>query len=126
MYVIRVYTIFILYYDILQFFLISPNSVVPYYLYIIPQYTPYFPLITPYTVHTPDALLRTPLRKIPKEDVAEVLIQALIWKEAIGRSIDIGSLPPGEGNGPTKDWLRFWARPGNCAYPADYEEEGAD
>ena len=66
-----------------------------------------------------DALLRTNFRKIPKEDAAEVLVQALVWKEAIGRSIDIGSLEPGEGLGPTKDWLRFWARSGNCIYPAD-------
>lgn len=29
---------------------------------------------------TDDALLRTQLRKIPREDVAEVLVQALIWK----------------------------------------------
>jgi len=34
---------------------------------------------------TDDALLRTSFRRIPKEDVAEVLIQALLWKEAIGR-----------------------------------------
>jgi hypothetical protein len=34
---------------------------------------------------TDDALLRTPFRKIPKEDVAEVLVQALVWKEAIGK-----------------------------------------
>ena len=34
---------------------------------------------------TDDALLRTNFRKIPREDVAEVLVQSLIWKEAIGR-----------------------------------------
>ena len=33
---------------------------------------------------TDDALLRTNFRKIPREDVAEVLVQALLWKEAIG------------------------------------------
>ena len=36
---------------------------------------------------TDDALLRTNFRKIPKEDVAEVLVQALQWKEAIGNSL---------------------------------------
>ena len=51
-----------------------------------------------------DSLLRTNFRKIPREDVAEVLVQALIWKEAIGRSIDIASRPEGQGAGPTKDW----------------------
>lgn len=82
---------------------------------------------------TDDALLRTNYRVIPKEDVADVLIQALIWKEAVGRSIDIGSLPSSEniesgsdgstkGTKHTMDWLRFWSRPGNCAYPADYDE----
>lgn len=71
---------------------------------------------------TDDALLRTSFRKIPREDVAEVLVQALIWKEAIGRSIDIASRPEGQGAGPTKDWLRFWSRPGNCVYPVDFDE----
>lgn len=66
---------------------------------------------------TDDALLRTPYKKIPKEDVAECIVQALLWKEAIGRSIDIASGP----SKPSRDWLRFWARPGNCFYPADFE-----
>lgn len=66
-----------------------------------------------------DALLRTNFRNIPKEDCAEVLIQALQWKEAIGRSIDVATR--GEGTGPTKDWLRFWSIPGNNMYPADLE-----
>ena len=55
-----------------------------------------------------DSLLRTSFRKIPQEDCAEVLIQALIHKESIGRSIDVASRPPGSGTVPTKDWLRFW------------------
>lgn len=67
---------------------------------------------------TDDALLRTPYKKIPKEDVAECIVQALRWKEAIGRSIDIASGPV---NKATTDWLRFWARPGNCLYPADFD-----
>lgn len=71
---------------------------------------------------TDDALLRTNFRKIPMEDVAEVIAQSLVWKEAIGRSIDIASLPEGDGLGPTKDWLRFWARPGNCVYPNDFDD----
>jgi len=66
-----------------------------------------------------DSLLRTPYKKIPKEDCAEVLIQALSIKEAIGRSIDVAAR--GEGTGPTKDWLRFWSIPGNNLYPADLE-----
>ena len=70
---------------------------------------------------TDDSLLRTNFRKISKEDVAEVLLQALLWKEAKGRSIDIASRENSP-NGPTKDWLRFWARPGDCIYPADFDE----
>ena len=68
---------------------------------------------------TDDALLRTKFRKIPREDCAEVLVQTLLWKEAIGRSIDVASKPPDRGSGPTKDWLRFFAMPGDCVYPAD-------
>lgn len=67
-----------------------------------------------------DALLRTNLRKIPKEDAAEVLIQALLWKEAIGRSIDVATRPIIESKA-TIDWLRFWSMPGNCLYPADLD-----
>lgn len=70
---------------------------------------------------TDDALLRTNFRKIPREDVAEVLVQALMWKEAIGRSIDVAART--EGSGPNDDWLRFWAYPGNCVYPADYDDQ---
>jgi hypothetical protein len=73
-----------------------------------------------------DALLRTPFRKIPREDVAEVLVQALIHKEAIGRSIDVSSLQENNENNDKapiamKDWLRFWSIPGNCCYPADFD-----
>jgi NAD(P)H-binding len=44
---------------------------------------------------TDDALLRTNFRKIPREDVAEVLVQALVCKDAIGKSAErISSLEP--------------------------------
>ena len=67
-----------------------------------------------------DSLLRTPFVRIPKQDVAEVCIQALVIKEAIGRSIDIAARA--EGTAPaTKDWLRFWSIPGNNLYPSDLE-----
>lgn len=65
-----------------------------------------------------DALLRTNLKRIPKEDAAEVLLQALLYKEAIGRSIDVAARSEGtryEG----LDWLRFWSIPGNNVFPAD-------
>lgn len=71
---------------------------------------------------TDDALLRTNFKRISKEDAAEVVVQSLIWKEAIGKSIDVANLPLGEGN-PNMDWLRFWARPGTCYYPADATNE---
>ena len=41
---------------------------------------------------TDDILLRN-FKKISIDDTAEVIIQALIWKEAIGRSIDIANKP---------------------------------
>lgn len=68
-----------------------------------------------------DSLLRTNFRKIPQEDCAEVLVQALLHKESIGRSIDIASRLPGQGTGPTKDWTRFWSIPGSNTYPADLD-----
>jgi len=67
---------------------------------------------------TDDALLRTPYTKIPVDDAAEVIVQALLWNQAIGRSIDIAA---GEESGPT-DWPRFWSRPGDCVYPSDFDD----
>ena len=59
------------------------------------------------------------MSKISKEDVAEVILQSLLWKEAIGRNIDIGSRPNSK---PFKmDWLRFWSMPGQNVYPSDPE-----
>ena len=40
---------------------------------------------------TDDALLRTKYRKIPREDVAEVLVQALVCKDAIGEMMIYGT-----------------------------------
>lgn len=71
---------------------------------------------------TDDALLRTQFRKISKEDAAEVIVKALVFPQAIGRSIDIASKSRGEGSGPTKDWLRFWSQPGDCVYPSDFDD----
>lgn len=71
---------------------------------------------------TDDALLRTDYRNIPMEDVAEVIVQSLLWSEAVCRSIDIAALPEGDEKGPNRDWLRFWARPGNCVYPDDFDD----
>jgi hypothetical protein len=120
---------------------------------------------------TDDALLRTKAyRRIAREDAAEVIVQSLIWKEAINRSIDIANKPRAsspagsaregvredscrkwEGEaaegidaastgsagagahssghshvGPplhgTGDWLRFWSKPGDCVYPADFDD----
>jgi hypothetical protein len=89
---------------------------------------------------TDDYLLQTPYCAIPREgewisnissivvnvmnvtfkDVAEVLLQSLIWPEAIGRSIDIGSHPEGKSPQPM-DWRNFWNSVDNCAYPADLD-----
>ena len=66
-----------------------------------------------------DALLRTNFKTIPRKDMAEVVVQALVWKEAIGRSIDVAAREKGTGSSKTQDWLRFWSTPGNNLYPAD-------
>lgn len=66
-----------------------------------------------------DALLRTKFKTIPRKDMAEVVVQALVWKEAIGRSIDVAARDRGTGSSKTQDWLRFWSTPGNNLYPAD-------
>ena len=70
-----------------------------------------------------DALLRTNFKRIPKEDAAEVLVQALIHKDlmgAQGKSIDVASRPESTTSAikPYKtDWVRFWSISGSCTYP---------
>ena len=64
---------------------------------------------------TDDTLLRTPYKTIPREDLAEVLVSALLIKDAIGRSIDVAARQ--EGTEATKDWRRFWSLPGSNTYP---------
>lgn len=65
-----------------------------------------------------DALLRAGIKRMPKQDCAEVLLQALLWREAIGRSIDVAARAEGTKN-EGLDWLRFWSIPGNNVYPAE-------
>ena len=62
-----------------------------------------------------DMLLKEPVRSIPREDVAEVCVQALNHKGAVNRSFDIISRQPGEGV-VTQDWKSFFAQKGNCKY----------
>ena len=62
-----------------------------------------------------DLLLKEPVRSIPREDVAEVCVQALNQKGALNRSFDIISRQPGEGT-VTKDWTSFFSQKGNCKY----------
>ena len=93
---------------------------------------------------TDDALLRNNFRKISTDDAAEVVVQALIWKQAIGRSIDIANKPVDASSPavmsditndhvdshsdsathkrPPMDWLHFWSIPGDCRYPSEYKE----
>ena len=64
-----------------------------------------------------DVLLRSDYKSISEADAAETIVQSLLWREALGRSIDIA-------NGPVKlkmqqDWLKFWSRPGNCMFPSN-------
>lgn len=62
-----------------------------------------------------DNLLKEKTRSIPREDVAEVCVQALTQPGALRRSFDIISREPGSG-APTSDWRAFFAQSGNCKY----------
>jgi uncharacterized protein YbjT (DUF2867 family) len=64
-----------------------------------------------------DELLKEKVRSIPRDDVAEVCVQAMRQSGAINRSIDVISREPGqEGTAVTKDWKAFFGKYGNCKY----------
>lgn len=92
---------------------------------------------------TDDALLRSGLSRISRAEVAETVLQALQHNQAMQRSIDIAAGPPlstatatstaatgtttgtgtatgagAAGVARGQDWVHFWARPGDCLYPA--------
>lgn len=62
-----------------------------------------------------DQLLKEKVRSIPREDVAEVCVQAIREKGALKRSFDVISREPGQGK-VTSDWKAFFAQKGNCKY----------
>lgn len=62
-----------------------------------------------------DELLNEKERVIPREDVAEVAVQAIFYLAAKNRAIDIISRSPEQGQ-VTKDWGLFFGQPGNCKY----------
>lgn len=62
-----------------------------------------------------DKLLKETSKSIPRDDVAEVCIQALSQPGALRRSFDVISRPPGEGT-VTTDWSSFFRQSGNCKY----------
>lgn len=62
-----------------------------------------------------DDLLKEKVRSIPREDVAEVCVQALGEPGAVNRSFDIISREPGNGV-VTTDWKKFYSQSGNCLY----------
>lgn len=63
-----------------------------------------------------DELLKREVRSIPREDVAEVCVQALAQPGASKRSIDIIATVSEDGSKVTKDWRAFFSTPGNCKY----------
>jgi uncharacterized protein YbjT (DUF2867 family) len=65
---------------------------------------------------TDDSLLSRKVRSIPRDDVAEVCIQALVEPLAGKRSFDIVADPVENEGDATKDWKRFFAESGNCKY----------
>lgn len=62
-----------------------------------------------------DELLKEKVRSIPRDDVAEVCVQALLQPRASKRSFDIISKEPGQGE-VTKDWKKFFDQKGDCKY----------
>jgi len=62
-----------------------------------------------------DQLLTLSSRSIPRADVAEVCVQALLLEGSKKRAFDVISKQPGEGS-VTKDWKAFFAQKGNCRY----------
>lgn len=67
-----------------------------------------------------DELMKGSVRTIPREDVADVIVGALMAGSAAqNRSIDIVCKPvdaPQEGEGISRNWAAFFAQPGNCKY----------
>jgi hypothetical protein len=61
-------------------------------------------------------MLRTQVRSIPREDVAELCVQALLLPEAQNRSVDAICLPKGEGTPVTDFAALFSTMSGNCDY----------
>jgi hypothetical protein len=60
-----------------------------------------------------DQLLQRKVRSIPREDLAEVCVNSLQFKEAINRSFDVivdEELPL------RRDWKAFFNQRGNCKY----------
>ncbi|KAL2610044.1 hypothetical protein R1flu_028617 [Riccia fluitans] len=56
-----------------------------------------------------DALLSTDTKSLPRADVAEVCIQALLNEEAKNKAFDLASKPEGEGT-PTTDFKAFFSQ----------------
>ncbi|KAK9829467.1 hypothetical protein WJX72_006041 [[Myrmecia] bisecta] len=54
-----------------------------------------------------DKLTSTGYRTVPRADVAEVVVQALVHKEALNKGLDLVSKPEGEGN-PTTDFAALF------------------
>lgn len=70
-----------------------------------------------------DELLKQKVRSIPREDVAEVCVQALEQEGAVNRSFDIitshSSNSPNPDTftaKPTTNWAEFFSKEGNCVY----------
>jgi uncharacterized protein YbjT (DUF2867 family) len=62
-----------------------------------------------------DNLLKEKVRSIPREDVAEICVQALKHQNAKNRSFDVISQQPGQGL-PTTDWKEFFNNKGTNTY----------
>lgn len=62
-----------------------------------------------------DKLLAEKTRSIPRADVAEVCVQAMLRPSGLKRAFDVISKEPGDGK-VTSDWDLFFRQKGNCKY----------
>ena len=73
-----------------------------------------FILYTTYIKHGKQ-LLQRKVRSIPREDVAEVCVQALLEPAAQNKAFDL-IVDPDQPAPQSNDWNAFFSQPGTCRY----------
>eukprot|EP00595_Chromulina_sp_UTEXLB2642_P000796 CAMPEP_0196766720 /NCGR_PEP_ID=MMETSP1095-20130614/29232_1 /TAXON_ID=96789 ORGANISM="Chromulina nebulosa, Strain UTEXLB2642" /NCGR_SAMPLE_ID=MMETSP1095 /ASSEMBLY_ACC=CAM_ASM_000446 /LENGTH=128 /DNA_ID=CAMNT_0042130355 /DNA_START=491 /DNA_END=877 /DNA_ORIENTATION=+ len=62
-----------------------------------------------------DTLLSGTDKSIPRADVAEIAVQAVLNPSSKNKSFDVATRPPGVGV-TTSDWAKFFSNPGTTKY----------